>query len=524
MKLVLSESQYNRIFNNKKRKMVVTESQYNRLLNESDLSNNFSKIKKFDIIKIDMDDSRHSTLHFRVMYINSNEIIMINCNNGVYKNAYFYINKSGYSGDSLKYKIAQDKAIDIEVSDGKVSKKNLIDTLGNSKLWRSSTFNNITNVDVYVDGEQDCNLSDNAKKKLSVVDDKSKDDSEGESKPEGKVDSMTSVISTLNQIKPNYKYNITIGDYKENSKKNKEGKIANNIKDGNVIIHVTARGGKTVDFEVLSVEGESGNIYKHLVGKDSTFIIDKKSITIDEESKAVFKMFTLDIETFKGENEGGVRAKEDDAIANIMQFVVVGPYDKDKDYKEVEEDDEEVGLTKAEIKKAVEDDDILKDMIQKRPVKFMEFVSSSIFRKKGIIPSQEIFSKWGADNREGGKFPNLSEGDEIVFKFEGKAEEIGTRTDEELDKLKKFISAVKNKGDEFEGKVGRYKPGAKYISILCKELDGIYYRLRLYEDKSSGSDDVVEVRIAFYDSENYNKGNEIAKDKIKIIKNKSKKK
>ena len=37
MKLILSESQYNRIFNNKKKKIVVTESQYDRLLNESDL-------------------------------------------------------------------------------------------------------------------------------------------------------------------------------------------------------------------------------------------------------------------------------------------------------------------------------------------------------------------------------------------------------------------------------------------------------------------------------------------------------
>jgi len=518
MKLVLSESQYNRIFNNKKRKMVVTESQYNRLLNESDLSNNFSKIKKFDIIKIDMGDSRNSTLHFRVMYINSNEIIMINCNNGVYKNAYFYINKSGYSGDSLKYKIAQDKAIDIEVSDGKVSKKNLIDTLGNSKLWRSSAFNNITNVDVYVDGEQDCNLSDNAKKKLSVVDDKSKDDSKDKSKPDGKIDSMTSVISTLNQIKPDYKYNITIGDYKENSKKNKEGKIANNIKDGNVIIHVTSRAGKTVDFEVLSVEGESGNIYKHLVGKDSTFIIDKKSITIDEESKAVFKMFTLDIETFKDESEDGVRAKEDDAIANIMQFVVVGPYDKDKDYKEGEEE-EEVGLSDEEIEKAVKEDDILKRMIQNNPGDFFTFMG--VARKKGIIPSQEIFDKWGASDRGSGAFGKLKTDGEIEFIFKGMFEEIGTRTDEELAKLEKFKKAVKDKN--LIAKVGKYKPTDKYMKLYGKGVKEFNYELRLYNTESFGKEDVIEVVVMLY-NKNGDKGQEIAKDKIKIIKNTSKKK
>lgn len=508
MKLVLSESQYNRIFNNKKRKIVVTESQYNRLLSESDLGDNFSKIKKFDIIKIDMPSGN---LHFRVMSMTSNGLIMINCNNGVHKNAYFYINKIGYSSNSLKYKIAQDKSVE--------GKKDLWSTLGDTKIWRSSTFKNITNIDVYVDGEKDCNLADNAKKKLSVVDDTSKDDSKNKSKPDGKIDSMISVISTLNQIKPDYKYNITIGDYKENSKKNKEGKIANNIKNGNVIIHVTSRAGKTVDFEVLSVEGESGNIYKHLVGKDSTFIIDKKSITIDEESKAVFKMFTLDIETFKDESEDGVRAKEDDAIANIMQFVVVGPYDKDKDYKEGEE--EEVELSDEEIEKAVKEDDILKRMIQNNPGDFFTFMG--VARKKGIIPSQEIFDKWNAGDKGSDAYGKLKTDGEIEFKFEGVLEPIGTRSDEELAKLEKFKNIIKEKSGNLIAKVGKYRPTDKYMRLYGKGVDGFNYGLRLYNTESFGKEDVIEVVVVLYDK-NGAKGQEIAKDKIKIIKNTSKEK
>tara|TARA_Y100000389_G_C17448522_1_gene513153 strand:+ start:529 stop:2073 length:1545 start_codon:yes stop_codon:yes gene_type:complete len=514
MKLVLSESQYNRIFNNKKRKIVVTESQYNRLLNESDLSDGFTKIKKFDIIKIEMEGSEDSTLHFRVMYINSNEIIMINCNNGVYKNAYFYINKSGYSGDSLKYRIAQDKNIDIEVSDGKVSEKNLLDTLGDNKIWRDSTFNNISSIDIYVDGEQDCNLSDKAKKKLTIVDDGSKDDSKDDSKEDGgDNDGLKEVIELFKDVKPKNNYKITIGNYIANDKRNK----GSNKATGSILINVTEVSSNNIFFEVLKTKGSGAKEYDDLLDKDLTFIKNSKNIKIKKDSKADFKMFDINLEVRDGktsDDDGGSLTQKDDVIANIMNF----------EFIDADEDDEEVGLSKAEIKKAIEDDDILKDMIQKRPVKFMELMSSSIFRKKGIIPSQKIFDEWGANNRERNALLDLSEGDIIEFKFEGNAEPIGTRNEEELSKLEKFKSAVKNKGGEFKGKVGKYKPGGKYISILCKELDGVYYRLRLYENQSSGSDDIAEVIIAFYDTSGYSGGNEIAKDKIKIIKNKSKKK
>jgi hypothetical protein len=364
-----------------------------------------------------------------------------------------------------------------------------------------------------VDGEQDCNLSDNAKKKLTIVDDGSKDDSEeGSEEDGGDNEGLKEAIELFKDVKPNNKYKITIGNYIANNKRNK----GDNKVSGNILVCVTEVSSNNIFFEVLKTEGSGAKEYDDLLDKDLTFIKNSKNIKIKKGSKADFKMFDIKIEARDGktsDDDGGSLTQKDDVIANIMDFKLIGPCDED-------EDDEEVGLTKAEIKKAVEDDDILKDMIQKRPVKFMEFISSSIFRKKGIIPSQEIFSKWGAANSEGGAFLNLSEGDEIEFKFgeNFKLEKVGAE-----DKLEKFVKAVKNKDGAFKGKVGRYKPGGKYISILCEELDGIYYRLRLYEDKSSGSDDVVEVKIAFYDK-NYNGGEEIAKDKIKIIKNKSKKK
>ena len=514
MKLVLSESQYNRIFNNKKRKIVVTESQYNRLLNESDLSDGFTKIKKFDIIKIDMDDSRHSTLHFRVMYINSNEIIMINCNDGVYKNAYFYINKSGYSGDSLKYRIAQDKNIDIEVTDGEVSKKNLLDTLKDGKIWKNSTFNNITNIDIYVDGEQDCNLSDNAKKKLTIVDDGSKDDSKDDSKEDGgDNDGLKEVIELFKDVKPKNEYKITIGNYIANDKRNK----GTNKESGNILINVTEVSSNNIFFEVLKTEGSGAKEYDDLLDKDLTFIKNNKNIKIKKDSKADFKMFDINLEVRDGktsDDDGGGLNQKDDVIADIMNFEFVRPYNS-------EEEEEEVKLSDEEIEKAVKEDGILKDMIQNNPGDFFTFITNGIVRKKGIIPSQEIFDKWGAGERGSKAFSGLKTNGEIEFKFEGRFEEIGTRSDEQLAELEKFKTAAKDRN--LIAKVGKYKATDKYMKLYGKGVDGFNYGLRLYNTESFGKEDVIEVNIVFYDK-NGGDGQEIAKDKIKIIKNTSKEK
>jgi hypothetical protein len=513
MKLVLSESQYNRIFNNKKRKIVVTESQYNRLLNESDLSDGFTKIKKFDIIKIDMDDSRYSTLHFRVMYINSNEIIMINCNDGVYKNAYFYINKSGYSGDSLKYKIAQDKNIDIEVSDGEVSKKNLLDTLKDGKIWKNSTFNNITNIDIYVDGEQDCNLSDNAKKKLTIVDDGSKDDSKDDSKEDGgDNDGLKEVIELFKDVKPKNEYKITIGNYIANDKRNK----GTNKESGNILINVTEVSSNNIFFEVLKTEGSGAKEYDDLLDKDLTFIKNSKNIKIKKDSKADFKMFDINLEVRDGktsDDDGGGLNQKDDVIADIMNFEFVRAYNSEED------EEEEVKLSDEEIKKAVEEDDILKRMIQNSPNDFFEFMG--VARKKGIIPSQEIFTKWGAGERDGNALSGVKTDDEIEFKFEGRFEKYGERNEEELAKLEKFKTAAKDRN--LIAKIGEYKATDKYMKLYGKGVDGFNYGLRLYNTESFGKDDVKEAIIVFYDK-NGGDGQEIAKDKIRIIKNKSKKK
>ena len=88
MRLILNESQYDRIFNKNKRKLVITENQYNKLLFESKSSNSLLGVDKSDAIVLVTGNNK---LYFKVVSKSGNEFIMINCNDGVYKNAYFHI-------------------------------------------------------------------------------------------------------------------------------------------------------------------------------------------------------------------------------------------------------------------------------------------------------------------------------------------------------------------------------------------------------------------------------------------------
>jgi len=46
MKIILTESQYNKLLEDSKKKVVITESQYNKLLTEIYMTENINEIKK----------------------------------------------------------------------------------------------------------------------------------------------------------------------------------------------------------------------------------------------------------------------------------------------------------------------------------------------------------------------------------------------------------------------------------------------------------------------------------------------
>lgn len=170
MKIILSESQYNRLFNNKKRKLIITENQYKKLLFEANLHSQFSKIKLYDIIKLNQkqQNGQSISLHFRVKDIDpSKGLIMVNCNNGIYKNAYFHITKDGYDTKSkeLKYRSAQEKKITDKIGEN----GSPWETIDDTSVWRQSTFKNITRISIYDDGgKEDCNLSNTAEKRFII--------------------------------------------------------------------------------------------------------------------------------------------------------------------------------------------------------------------------------------------------------------------------------------------------------------------------------------------------------------------
>ena len=512
MKLILNEKQYDRLFSSKKRKLVVTESQYNRLLNESDLSDGFTKIKKFDIIKIDKEGSKDSTLHFRVMYINSNELIMINCNDGVYKNAYFYINKNGYSGDSLKYRIAQNK--DIEASDSEVGEKNLLDTLGDTKIWRNSTFNNITNIDIYVDGEQDCNLSDNAKKKLTIVDDGSKDDSEDDSKEGGgDDDGLKEVIELFKDVKPKNKYKITIGKYIANDKRNK----GSNEESGSIFINVTEVSSNNIFFEALETEGEAKE-YDDLLDKDLTFIKNSKNIAIQTDSKADFKMFNIKIEVRDGktsDDDGGSLSQKDDVIADIMNFELIGPYDSEE--KEKESEDIEAQLTDDEqdelVKKLVTNNKFLQNAIASKPNKVLELLG--LARKKGTLPIKGRMDKWynSVTDKvlEQKNFPinkvftaNLDKGS---FNFKDKSISSGIN----------FNSDVKVKSLKPNSNDNKIRFGTNFSQTVKQEETYKYNITLIKQIKEDEKFYIYEVKV-YYNSNEKSSSEYVGEGKLRIIK------
>ena len=194
MKLILNEEQYNRLFNNVKRKLIITESQYEQLLLEKDrisrkekkrrkkagevnpqpkekgekskpksnnINTNISGINKGDTVKL---VSGSNDLHFRVVAKRGDEFMMINCNSdSVYKNAYFYITGGdALSTNGLTYSSAQNK--DIEAS-------NPWDTLETKPaVWRKSIFKNLSDFDVFTggDGGLTCNLDDDAIIKFGI--------------------------------------------------------------------------------------------------------------------------------------------------------------------------------------------------------------------------------------------------------------------------------------------------------------------------------------------------------------------
>ena len=499
MKLILTESQYNRIFNNKKRKLVITESQYRILLNEAS-SNMLLSIEKGETLQlVDKSDNK---LHFKVIIKSGNEIIMINCNDGVYKNAYFYINANSLKGSDLSYQIAQND----KIPEG----KNPWETIGDKNIWRNSTFKDIKGFDVFKGGSEglSCNLDKSAKKKFSldietgeVTKPEDKPEEEGGDDPKGK---LLTAINYVKAFTKDYYYTIELADVESKLKDEsgpKDGEREFVIKDkGGLNVQVLNKSNKKIDLELIEVYGGPGSAYEHLVGKViSINYTDKNIIDVNEGIKEL--IFDLKAYSFTKDEEGN-RVEEEEMISgitNIERKGKVGEEDKEEDE----------GFSSSEIHALMSGDTVMKELIQNNPGAFLDFFG--LVRKRGIIPSAEIFKKWGATPNNDAVLSRFKKDTTVKIKFIGKVEK---SKDGNSSLLKEIVDGLKGQGNETNIKVSRNYNGETYLK-LNGVINKIKYTLRVPGD-SDGQDDKYKVTIVVKDGST-NKNMELGKVEIKVL-------
>ena len=414
MRLILNESQYNRLFNKQKKKLVINESQYKRLILEANTTNSILSIDKTDIVKL---TSGENTLHFKVVAKNGGELIMINCNDGVYKNAYFYVNGSALNGSSLSYKSAQNKDIDMDNPWETIKSK--------SDIWRPSTFKNINEFKVFKGGSEGltCNLSDDAKEKFGInmetgVMEKPGGEVEGEEdvdlSDEGKL--LKKFKMDLNRLQADTRFVLN---------------LANSGSDnaGDINIEVLSRSASNVDFEIIDVSGDEGEIYRDLIGKTITLKLDDSNINVevnDVKTKKLSKddkkdrygpdeyetddipMFGIKVNVFNEETDkDGNRESEEEVIANITGIGAGVKIDRDAEKKKAQDDKDKENnaleeLTDEEqkdlMKRLVTNNEYLRNAISSRPNHVLELLRLS--RKKGLIPISKRMDDWEAYARQ----------------------------------------------------------------------------------------------------------------------------
>lgn len=380
MKLVITESQYNRVFNKSKTKLVITESQYNRLLLEQNMSNTISKIEQGDAIKLV--DSSDNELFFKVLDSFSGHILMVNCNDGVYKNSYFFITSNDLRGNNLSSKYKHKKNIKDDTSVASI-KSDV------SKKGKKYTFKNLKDFKVFEGAGNDlsCNLSpstltpkfdvDLDSGKIQEPKEEEKDDNTND-----KESMVNEIVRDLLSLKMNETYIFELDDGSE------------------LDMSVNSKGGDTISFEVVEVSGAEGERYKNMIEDVLEFKGDSKNININfgetkddktGESDTTIKSIDIKFKRYLGgaEDDKDMQSKSED-------FIIHGVVDFSSPSKSRDEDNSFEGLSDDEIeeyfKKFISDSSIIRNALWKKPNMFLELVG--VAKERGILPAEERLGKW----------------------------------------------------------------------------------------------------------------------------------
>jgi hypothetical protein len=518
MKLVISETQYNRIFSKQKTKLVVTETQYERLLLENALNNTINQTKSGDIIKLT--DKSGNILTFEVIDAFSGQVLMVNKDAGVYKNNFFFITSSDLSDGNLNFRYIHKKNVSDQSSIGSIKK--------NIKDWKSSTFKNIKSFEVE---------GNNGVININPDTGNLKEPEDNEQSEEGDITEE----SLTDELKDNllrmeydtwYKFNFKDGSSIPLKSMGEEGGKVRVAEDGNL--------------KLLGTKDENGNLptpknmaeknFQRVVSNDAftkandiLIDVDKSKIIKINKPKAEGETYSVNefgiILDVTGLKSDGKQISTSFSIRGLKSFEPTKENQSFKGGKEVEPmkipsfSDEEMD---AKVKEYMAGAQNLKDAIYKRPNRWLELIGAA--KKRGIVPAEGLLARLGTYiSREAVKSKldrDFIPGKELKSEFI----DLKLSNNDISDKVK-----IKE-GDKFSSKVKPKRGVDKYTTLgtnlesdlkLEEKFNYRIYILRELEKR----DDFGVYDVEVLDKTNSNKpGIEVAKGRLKVYMDNKKRK
>ena len=493
-KLILTESQYKRIFNSKKIKLVITESQYNELLSEIELKNN---LVGGDILNITLKGGVEQIL--KIVDGFSDQIFMIDCNDAIDKN---YIYKLvDYSEQNLKI-----SAVRIHVKNIKDIKK-YKDSISN---WDKYTFNLSKEPEILKDkaDEYKCTLDNEI---MVFKNPETEDDDNVKDKPDVKDDDMK--VDIVKRLKSDISNALNEGQW-----------VKIDFNDGSYVnIKIVEKRGSNVIIEF----DEYNNIIKTYKGKAEEFVKP-----IREFLKKIDKFYTISIDINKMTNFEKKLNEEEiddsdlkfdvpisitydkDGSSEVKQFPLNNVYGVNKaSKKEDSKDDEQEGdkknnkLTDEEFREYIANNKFIKNAVLKKPG-FLTRLLFNNYRGKGLKPAEDTLRKlitlsnnnkldYPGKEFETGKIVTgqLTQLNDLKKIYENFKLKVGKSNISNDNKIKLWSNLNNNYDDKLNG------TSAEYKFLIGKKLEDNLYEVEILEHKKKSTEkrNVIKTTLKIID-------------------------
>jgi hypothetical protein len=517
MKLVISETQYNRIFNKQKTKLVVTETQYERLLLEATLNNTINQTKSGDIIKLG--DKSGNILTFEVVDAFSGQVLMINKDAGVYKNNFFFITSNDLRDGNLQYRYIHKKDV-LNHSSIAAIKKNLKD-------WKTSTFKNIKSFEVEGDNGV-TNINPDTGNTEEPKDEK--ESKEVDVTEESLTDELKDNLLRM-EYDTWYKFKFKDGSSIPLKSMGEEGGKVRVAEDGNLAL----LGKRNKDGNLPQPKNMAEKSFQRIVSND--VFTKANDILIDVDKSKVIKInkpkdkdetytigefgIVLDVNGFDSDGKQTstsftVRGLTGFEPGEEMSSFKGGPERKPTTIPSL--GDEELD---AKVKEYMAGAQNLRDAIYKRPNRWLELLG--IAKKRGIVPAEGRLAKWGQYVNQEARKSKLSRDFPSGKELKSEFTDINLSNNEVSKKFK-----IKE-GDTFLSKVKPPKSGDKYVTLGTNleddlKLEEIFnYRIYILRELEKRDDfGIYEVEVLYKESTN-KPGTEVAKGRLKVFMDNKKK-